>query len=166
MEFVHLNYEVVDSIAEISLQRPPVNALNLEMIREIVDAVNRAAEDPKVRAVIFASNVPRRFCAGLDLNELFLVGRWALAIGVAVLSFSVIIGQAVLIRVAPQPFAELIAESLLIFGWVANWRPIEIFLYEWWPLVRRRNLYRRLAAAQVELKPFKSRRVGRIPPGD
>ena len=68
MEFVHLNYEVVDSIAEISLQRPPVNALNLEMIREIVDAVNRAAEDPKVRAVIFASNVPRRFCAGLDLN--------------------------------------------------------------------------------------------------
>jgi enoyl-CoA hydratase len=68
MEFSHLNYDVVDSIAEISLQRPPVNALNLEMIREIVDAVNRAAEDPKVRAVIFASNVPRRFCAGLDLN--------------------------------------------------------------------------------------------------
>lgn len=51
MEFSHLNYDVVDSIAEISLQRPPVNALNLEMIREIVDAVNRAAEDPKVRAV-------------------------------------------------------------------------------------------------------------------
>ena len=45
MEFVHLNYDVVDSIAEISLQRPPVNALNLEMIREIVDAVNRAAID-------------------------------------------------------------------------------------------------------------------------
>ena len=82
------------------------------------------------------------------------------------LSFSIIIGQAVLIRVAPQPFAELIAESLLIFGWVANWRPIEIFLYDWWPLVRRRNLYQRLAAAQVELKPFKSRRGGRIPPGD
>jgi enoyl-CoA hydratase/carnithine racemase len=68
MEFSHISYDVVDSIAEISLQRPPVNALNLEMIREIVDAVNRAAEDPKVRAVIFASNVPRRFCAGLDLN--------------------------------------------------------------------------------------------------
>ena len=91
---------------------------------------------------------------GLDLKELFRVGRLALAIGVAVLSFSVIIGQTVVARLAPQPVAGLIAESLLIFGWVANWRPIEIFLYEWWPIVRRRNLYRRLAAAQVELKPY------------
>jgi len=48
---------------------------------------------------------------------------------------------------------------LLIFGWVANWRPIEIFLYEWWPIVRRRNLYRRLAAAEVDLTPFKDERL-------
>ena len=45
---------------------------------------------------------------------------------------------------------------MLIFRWVANWRPIEIFLYDWWPIVRRRNLYQRLAAAQVELKPYKN----------
>ena len=93
---------------------------------------------------------------GLDLKELFRVGRRALAIGVTVLSFSVIIGQTLVTRLAPQPVAGLIAESLLIFGWVANWRPIEIFLYEWWPIVRRRNLYRRLAAAHVELKPYKA----------
>jgi hypothetical protein len=37
---------------------------------------------------------------------------------------------------------------------VANWRPIEIFIYDWWPIVRKRNLYRRLAAAKVELKPY------------
>ena len=90
----------------------------------------------------------------LDLNELFRVGRRALAIGVTVLSFSVLTGQAVA-NVAPGPVNRVIEESLLIFGWVANWRPIEIFLYEWWPIVRRRNLYRRLAAAEVELRPFK-----------
>ena len=39
-------------------------------------------------------------------------------------------------------------------GWVANWRPLEIFLYDWLPLARRRDLYRRLAAATVELKPY------------
>ena len=49
--------------------------------------------------------------------------------------------------------------TVLIFGWVANWRPIEIFLYEWWPIVRRRNLYRRLAAAEVDLTPFKDERL-------
>jgi hypothetical protein len=32
---------------------------------------------------------------------------------------------------------------------VANWRPIEIYLYEWWPIVRRRRLYQRIAHAPV-----------------
>jgi hypothetical protein len=49
----------------------------------------------------------------------------------------------------------VLEESLIIFAWVANWRPTEIFLYEWWPINRRRRLYRRLAAAKVELKPYK-----------
>jgi hypothetical protein len=91
---------------------------------------------------------------GLDLRELFRVGRRALVIGVTVLFFSVITGQTVAANVSPHPVGRVVEESLLIFGWVANWRPIEIFLYDWWPIVRRRNLYRRLAAAQVELKPY------------
>ena len=93
----------------------------------------------------------------LDLNELFHVGRRALAIGVTVLSLSVITGQTVA-NVAPGPVGRVIEESLLIFGWVANWRPIEIFLYEWWPIIRRRNLYQRLSAAEVELRTYKAER--------
>jgi len=45
-------------------------------------------------------------------------------------------------------FGEMIAEGLVILGWVANWRPIEMFLYDWWPIIRRRNLLRRLARAE------------------
>jgi hypothetical protein len=90
---------------------------------------------------------------GLDLSELFRLGRRAMAIGLAVLSFSVITGQTAAATFAPSPIGRVIEESLLIFGWVANWRPIEIFLYDWWPIVRRRNLYQRLSAAHVELRP-------------
>jgi hypothetical protein len=57
-------------------------------------------------------------------------------------------------NLTPRPLGRVIEESLTIFGWVANWRPIEIFLYDWWPIVRRRNLYQRLSAAQVELRPY------------
>ena len=39
-----------------------------------------------------------------------------------------------------NPVQRLVEESLLILGWVANWRPLEIFLYDWWPLARRRRL--------------------------
>jgi hypothetical protein len=52
------------------------------------------------------------------------------------------------------PFRRLVDESFLILGWVANWRPLEIFLYDWWPLARRRDLYRRLSSASVEPKPY------------
>ena len=96
-----------------------------------------------------------------DLKELFRVGRRALVIGVTVLSFSVIAGQTIAASVSPHPIGRVVEESLLIFGWVANWRPIEIFLYDWWPIVRRRNLYLRLAAAQVELRPYGNDRGGK-----
>jgi hypothetical protein len=54
---------------------------------------------------------------GLELKEMFRIGRPSLAIGLTVLILS--------------PLGKVLEESLLIFAWVANWRPIEIFLYEW-----------------------------------
>jgi hypothetical protein len=62
-----------------------------------------------------------------------------------------VVSQAIAANLQSQPLARVVAESLLIFAWVANWRPIEIFLSDWWPITRRRNLYRRLGAAEVEL---------------
>jgi hypothetical protein len=54
-------------------------------------------------------------------------------------------------------FNKLAEESFLILGWVANWRPLEIFLYDWWPLAHRRDLYNRLSVAAVECRPYSTR---------
>lgn len=84
-----------------------------------------------------------------DLKELFRIGRYSLLIGLAVLGICVASGS-FLMRLRPAgPFGSFLNEGFIILGWVANWRPIEIFLYDWWPIVRRRNLFRRLAAAEV-----------------
>jgi hypothetical protein len=40
----------------------------------------------------------------------------------------------------------------LIVGWVAMWRPLEIYLYDWWPVRDRIQLYRRMARMPVELR--------------
>ena len=93
---------------------------------------------------------------GLELKELFRIGRRSLAIGATILVISIIASQSIAANLQPRPLGKVIEESLLIFAWVANWRPIEIFLYEWWPIARRRDLYRRLAVAKVELRPYKS----------
>ena len=63
-------YERVDNIARITLRRPPVNALSLEVIRAVVAAFRRAADDPDARVVVLASAIPNRFSAGLDLDIL------------------------------------------------------------------------------------------------
>ena len=43
-------------------------------------------------------------------------------------------------------------ESLLIGGWVAMWRPLEVFLYDWWPIRAEARLYDRLAAMPVRIQ--------------
>src|SRR5215469_14875572 len=65
-----LHYSVDDGIARVALDRPPVNALSLALIRAVVAAFRRAGEDNSVRAVILSSAVARRFSAGLDLDML------------------------------------------------------------------------------------------------
>jgi len=67
MSFEHLDYRVVDRVAEISLNRPPVNALNLDLVNQIIAALGQARDDDEVRAVIIASALDGVFCAGLDL---------------------------------------------------------------------------------------------------
>jgi hypothetical protein len=91
----------------------------------------------------------------LELKELFRIGRRSLAIGFTILVLSVVASQTIARKIEPRPLGKVIEESLLIFAWVANWRPIEIFFYEWWPIVRRRDLNRRLGEADVELRPYR-----------
>ncbi len=89
-----------------------------------------------------------------DLNELFRVGRRSLAIGVAILAVCLLAANLVSGFLADAPSRKMVEESFLILGWVANWRPLEIFLYDWWPIARRRDLYWKLAAARVEKRPY------------
>ena len=66
----YINYSVNEQVAEISLNHGPVNALNIPMLVEIVSAFKAARDDSQVRAVILTSALPKRFCAGLDLDIL------------------------------------------------------------------------------------------------
>jgi enoyl-CoA hydratase len=65
-----LGYDVSDQIAEISLARPPVNALSLALLEQLIAALQRAAVDETVRAVVLTSALAHRFSAGLDLRGL------------------------------------------------------------------------------------------------
>jgi enoyl-CoA hydratase/carnithine racemase len=64
-ELVHTS--VADAIAEITLDRAPVNALSMPLIDALLAALQKARDDSAVRAVIVRS-AHKVFCAGLDLD--------------------------------------------------------------------------------------------------
>jgi hypothetical protein len=113
-------------------------------------------EAPELGAAVNRYFLYRAQVISLDLNELFRVGWRALAIGLTVLSICVVGGQMAATNLSPLPVSRVVQESLTIFGWVANWKPIQIFLYDWWPIIRRRNLYERLSEAKVKVKPYET----------
>jgi enoyl-CoA hydratase/carnithine racemase len=67
VEFETLDYEVRDRIAEITMRRAPVNAINHALIEDVNAAYRKAKADAGVRAVILTSAFERAFSAGMDL---------------------------------------------------------------------------------------------------
>src|SRR3954469_18864914 len=84
------------------------------------------------------------------LRDLFHRGRISLMIGLVALSVLTLLGDLVA-KVMPGRLAELVRESLSIGGWVARWRPMEVFLYDWWPIRAEARLYDRLSAMPVRI---------------
>lgn len=83
-----------------------------------------------------------------DRNQLLREGQVSLVIGLAVLAVCMLARQTIH-AVADGPLSDIAGEALLILGSVANWRPLEIFLYDWWPIDRKRRLFERLARADI-----------------
>ena len=69
MEYTQITYEVADSVATITLDRPErMNAFTDVMMREVLDAFDRVDADDDVRVVIVTGAGERAFCAGADLG--------------------------------------------------------------------------------------------------
>lgn len=85
-----------------------------------------------------------------QLRDLFRRGRISLLIALLFFAALGVIAN-LLDRLLHDTVAGLLREGLLIGGWVAMWRPIEVFLYDWWPIRARARLYERLAAMPVRI---------------
>jgi hypothetical protein len=86
-----------------------------------------------------------------QLRKVFRLGSISLLIGIAFLFICTSLGQ-MLENAGTQPLVPLLREGLAIMGWVAMWRPISVFLYEWWPIIDELNLLRELATVEVDIR--------------
>ena len=91
-----------------------------------------------------------------QLRLLFRRGRTSLVIGLVFLAASIASGNIAAEMLEGTDVAAIARESLLIGGWVAMWRPLEVFLYDWWPIRAEARLFDRLSAMAVRVVPSRS----------
>jgi hypothetical protein len=84
-----------------------------------------------------------------QLQKMFRIGRYSLLIALVFLTAVIIVGESIASLVSNERYASLIEDSLVIGSWVALWRPLEIFLYDWWPIRAEAKLFDRLSVMQV-----------------
>ncbi|MBL8645314.1 MAG: hypothetical protein JNK21_15385 [Rhodospirillaceae bacterium] len=96
----------------------------------------------------------RAWAASEDLKRLLRTGAVSLAIGISFL-FLCLLSRQLLFgggASAATTITKVLDEGLLIIGWVALWKPLEIALYEWWPLWRSIRRHRALKNMPIEVR--------------
>jgi hypothetical protein len=92
----------------------------------------------------------RRQTTARDLRLLLRQGRASLAIGLAFLATCLLLRE--ILSSTHGTIERVFAEGLLIAGWVAMWRPLEVFLYDWWPLNGTQRIYAKLSAMAIDIR--------------
>jgi hypothetical protein len=85
------------------------------------------------------------------LRELFRMGRTSLVIGLVALAAAIALGDFLATLLRGSRIGEIVRESLTIGGWVSMWRPLEVFLYDWWPIRNEARLSDRLAVMPIRI---------------
>lgn len=138
---------------------PPNEPVCLRIYLEQWPSEDPKEKDPKeentremVKTAVHNHFAHRAQLAQLELKRLFEQGRTSLLIGVVFLSACLGASQ-MLLGHEQGTWADIVRESLTIAGWVAMWRPMEIYLYNWWPVRRRVRVFRKLSRMPVEVLP-------------
>jgi hypothetical protein len=139
------NY-IVGAAEEAPRQRP------LALVIHLPADQMPAAGLPDLRQAIHNYFAYRQDQESRRLRLLFRDGRVALMIGLAFL-FSCVLLRELASSFGNDAPSEIFGEGMLIIGWVAMWRPLEIFLYEWVPIRRRCRILAKLAQMAVIVQP-------------
>ncbi|MBP9673620.1 MAG: hypothetical protein KBD63_00855 [Bacteriovoracaceae bacterium] len=110
-------------------------------------------EQKNIDDVSLQTAIQSYFCYEVDLLRkqiisTFKLGRFFLIIGF--ISLCLLLALAKIVTDSSLPFRFVVKEGLMIMGWVCLWRPLETFLYDWWPLLHKKKIYEKIAKIDVE----------------
>jgi hypothetical protein len=137
-------------IVDWARETPAGPRLSLEVV---VDGRETTADETRVLQAAVGDFFRRRAAAKRrEVRQLFRIGRISLVIGLLFVAAAAAAAESLSSLIPVERYAKLAHESLIIGGWVALWRPMEIFLYDWWPMVKDARLYDRLGRLGVSVQ--------------
>ena len=137
---------IVEWAGELSRDAP------LALLVRLDRAPGREDEATRLGEAIHQYFKERAASSRRKLRDLFRRGRLSLVIALVFLTASIAIGDALASYFRDARFAEVLREGFLIGGWVAMWRPLEVFLYDWWPIRAEVRLHERLSTMPVRIE--------------
>lgn len=143
-----LDRDAEEFIVGWAAESPAAQAYELVVHLAVAPDPERAAGTEDAVRRYFAS---RAEVKGRELRQLFHRGRISLFAGLLFLSACYLLGMLIGRLGFMGDFSGVAREGLSIVGWVAMWRPLEIYLYDWWPVRRELVMLRRLAQMSVRL---------------
>jgi hypothetical protein len=114
-----------------------------------------AAGDAELEDAIIGAAIRAHFDYELDrlrhrMRAHVRQGQMALGVGLIALVACLTLAELTTV-ISLLHVRQILREGLVIVGWVAMWKPVELLLYDWWPLSRKRGVLSRIRAAEVEI---------------
>jgi hypothetical protein len=88
--------------------------------------------------------------ARLEVRRTLQEGRASCGVGLVFLAVCML-ARELLRGLGTADWLRVVEEGLLIVGWVAMWKPLELLLYDWWPVLRKKRTYDNLSRMRVEV---------------
>ena len=86
-----------------------------------------------------------------DLKTFMKRAQLFLFIGLFVLAACIGIAQSLTIP-SPPGAIGILREGIVIFGWVSIWKPIELVLFDWYPLIEKLRFYKKLLGTEIDIR--------------
>ena len=135
---------IYNAVDEFPLKKP------LEIMIHLPSAEVSAENEDRLKKAIKNHFSYKRLLTEIELRRLLYQGRRNLIIALVFL-FLCLLTIRLLSTLEESVIKTLFSEGLLIIGWVAMWNPIDIFLYGWWPIVHKRDIYQKIIDMDVSI---------------
>lgn len=85
-----------------------------------------------------------------DLKSFMKRAQLFLLIGLLILVSCISVAQNLNVP-APPGAIGILREGIVIFGWVSIWKPIELMLFDWYPLFEKLRFYKKLLETEIDI---------------